>query len=353
MRRISTSSGYDLNNVMNKRLKPSKTKRYANRKPMSIFLTKSINGSFARNSGQAMLEWFVKASSVVVGRRTASIVKINIFWLQKCKVIVNKNSVKFLVLYLKACHVLVMQAAGGMRLPSSQSLGVAVSRTKRGIPRIVPLLLRKRILDGDPIAIRLTLTFLALYRVLEFEGKLKLSTITDPGKDWSGLIPEIRRAIKEFWKVKPWANWSEAKLAFKPFPIQKSASTSDLKEETQISTSMYSLVRASVAWCKGRMELIEEWACSTGNDLLMEYLFMISEEALYAEGRLANLGRLGLKEEAAGKVRVFAMVDPFTNWLLRPLHKLIFNYLRKIDQDGTFDQIAPIHRLQRLGFTKF
>ena len=80
---------------------------------------------------------------------------------------------------------------------------------------------------------------------------------------------------------------------------------------------------------------------------------MFSEEALYSEGRVANLGRLGLKEEAAGKVRVFAMVDPFTNWLLKPLHKMIFRYLANIDQDGTFDQVAPVNRLQNFGYTKF
>jgi hypothetical protein len=32
-----------------------------------------------------------------------------------------------------------------------------------------------------------------------------------------------------------------------------------------------------------------------------------------------DLGRLGFKEEAAGKVRVFAMVDIFTQWIFRPL----------------------------------
>lgn len=66
-----------------------------------------------------------------------------------------------------------------------------------------------------------------------------------------------------------------------------------------------------------------------------------------------HLGRLGFKQEAAGKVRVFAMVDCFTNWLLRPLHDAIFQYLRKIPQDGTFNQHAPVHTLLNSGKTKF
>jgi len=85
----------------------------------------------------------------------------------------------------------------------------------------------------------------------------------------------------------------------------------------------------------------------------MEYIFMFSEEAMYQDERVAPLGRLGTKDEPAGKVRVFAMVDPFTNWLLKPLHKMIFSFLAKIDQDGTFNQVAPVNRLLEAGFTSF
>jgi hypothetical protein len=58
-----------------------------------------------------------------------------------------------------------------------------------------------------------------------------------------------------------------------------------------------------------------------------------------------SLGRLGFKEEAAGKVRVFAYVDPFTQWLLKPLHDALFELLALIPQDGTTDQLAPVRRL--------
>jgi len=49
------------------------------------------------------------------------------------------------------------------------------------------------------------------------------------------------------------------------------------------------------------------------------------------------LGKLGVKEEP-GKVRVFAMVDWWTQMLLRPVHRFIFGILDKIPQDATFDQ---------------
>jgi hypothetical protein len=57
------------------------------------------------------------------------------------------------------------------------------------------------------------------------------------------------------------------------------------------------------------------------------------------------LGKLGLKQEAAGKMRVFAMVDPITQWVLYPIHRYIFdNILNHIPMDGTFNQTKPLFR---------
>lgn len=58
-----------------------------------------------------------------------------------------------------------------------------------------------------------------------------------------------------------------------------------------------------------------------------------------------SLGRLCRLYEAAGKVRIIAVVDPFTNWLLKPLHDWVFAILATIPQDGTFDQEKPIQKL--------
>lgn len=66
------------------------------------------------------------------------------------------------------------------------------------------------------------------------------------------------------------------------------------------------------------------------------------------EGVAQNLAKLGFKEEAAGKVRVFAMVDPFTQWVMKPLHECIFTILRGIPMDGTFNQTKPVELLRSL-----
>lgn len=65
------------------------------------------------------------------------------------------------------------------------------------------------------------------------------------------------------------------------------------------------------------------------------------------------LGKLGLKAEAAGKVRVFAMVDAWTQWLLHPLHALLFKILGRLPSDGTHDQLAPVNRLLERSHSRF
>jgi hypothetical protein len=57
------------------------------------------------------------------------------------------------------------------------------------------------------------------------------------------------------------------------------------------------------------------------------------------------LGRLSFVYEP-GKIRVVAMVDCFTQWLLYPLHRFIFDkILRVIPQDGTFNHTSPVKKL--------
>lgn len=59
------------------------------------------------------------------------------------------------------------------------------------------------------------------------------------------------------------------------------------------------------------------------------------------------LGQLAFKEEAAGKVRVFAMVDVWTQSALKPLHDWLFATFRNFPNDSTHDQSAGFLRAQQ------
>jgi len=68
--------------------------------------------------------------------------------------------------------------------------------------------------------------------------------------------------------------------------------------------------------------------------------------------QVGALGRLGLKLEPSGKVRVFAMVDWWTQSFMSPIHKWLFKILRTIREDATFDQESAVQRFSELVKTR-
>jgi hypothetical protein len=55
-------------------------------------------------------------------------------------------------------------------------------------------------------------------------------------------------------------------------------------------------------------------------------------------------GQFAIKKEAAGKIRVFALVDSVTQSVMKPIHLGLFKVLRLLPNDGTFDQDASVTR---------
>jgi len=83
------------------------------------------------------------------------------------------------------------------------------------------------------------------------------------------------------------------------------------------------------------------------------FLSLIESEMELLPPRLPSssqlyLGRLALKEEAAGKIRVFAITDLITQTVMKPLHDELFRKLKAHPCDGTFDQTKPLNRLVKL-----
>lgn len=82
-----------------------------------------------------------------------------------------------------------------------------------------------------------------------------------------------------------------------------------------------------------------------GNNLLHDPL----NPAFHLKAKCSMSGEFGqfsLKEEAAGKLRIFAIVDSLSQTLLSPMHDFMFSTLRLIPNDGTFNQEASIKRSQ-------
>lgn len=54
-----------------------------------------------------------------------------------------------------------------------------------------------------------------------------------------------------------------------------------------------------------------------------------------------KVGKLGKKQEPAGKVFVFAMMDAVRQRVLHPFHEWCMDLLKELPTDGTFDQLRP------------
>lgn len=71
-------------------------------------------------------------------------------------------------------------------------------------------------------------------------------------------------------------------------------------------------------------------------------------------GQLCNLkgAKLALKYEAAGKIRVFAIVDYWTQMASSGVHKCLFKILEKCfkENDGTFDQEGIVQKMADRGY---
>lgn len=62
-------------------------------------------------------------------------------------------------------------------------------------------------------------------------------------------------------------------------------------------------------------------------------------------GKRLIIGKLNEVLPGAGKVRIVACTDWWTQYTLKPLHDAIFRVLRTLPTDGTFNQTAPLLRL--------
>lgn len=139
-----------------------------------------------------------------------------------------------LALHLKSSAVALQQACSGYIIKDLTQIGPRISRTKGGgLPRIIPAHHRIIIKNRQPgylILIRFYLSVFYLYRVIEFLGPLKLTTITAPGREFD--MSRFAKYIDGFNKLMRKNRVSlldpSAFLAkrFRMFPIFKSSATS-------------------------------------------------------------------------------------------------------------------------------
>lgn len=290
--------------------------------------------------------------------------------------LVQKSGKAFAIAYLKQSWIDTVHYLAGTPRKGWSGSGPIVRLDHDGLPIIIPPTLRTFIKDRDVVTIKLVLTILGFYRVLKIAGKLDTSTITDPGVNlvcnaefkqvWSSLV--AKNSLR--WPAK--FSWSYL-VTSGPNSSRSIASASVDAVAFLIRPRLLSyFVRLAPGWVSiylvslGVISLVFHLLWIIPRSLVIELIYnptpTVRRPSLrvspvgWLKSMIPLLGRLSVKHEAAGKERIFAITDWWTQCLLKPLHQSVFRFLRTIPQDGTFDQLAPVRRLldtARLGMKVF
>lgn len=152
---------------------------------------KTINGLVFRNKGRGLIGIILCIIRGVRPRSSKSVVKQVSLFSFRCYRIAKHNGLKGLVIYLKACQVILQQCVAGYRVVDLGELKSRPARNRAGVPLIIPAGVRVLISrDRDVPSIKLWMTLFGFYRILDFKGTLSLKTITDNGPDLSSFLPE-------------------------------------------------------------------------------------------------------------------------------------------------------------------
>ena len=305
--------------------------------------------------------------------------------LKRIQVLRKNSGDTWTVGYLKEAHRLVSHWLSGNPDQCQSAQRVAV----RGLPLIIPGALRNQMYKQKNLNFfRCTMTMLSLFRVMDAELKLKISTITDPFNGKSETLPlqEINNSIINLSITGPARiknvesdlprfqnrllnlstsgpngpisgtnTYLDAYCIYKLNPYMYSTLV-DLASHTshylrKLLIAEVTTIRATLNYPKEKFDRIapllhpEIVRIYNYNYLLKNKLPVLDK--LGREIKF-KLGKLSTKIEPAGKVRVFAMVDIWTQSILAPIHEAIFDWLRSIPMDGTFDQLSPLHKLSSL-----
>lgn len=210
----------------------------------------------------------------------------------------KKSGPTFTVQYLKESVRIIQKFIAGQ--PCEKSLGVSVTLIN-GLPKLVPGQLRGLIREGDQLTVRAVLTVLSLYKILKCRPNLKINSITDP---FTGISKTLYPGLV----VKAMSNFPSGRLKPSHTIVSVSAGPNHRKAYLSLPADAYALAG------KPRILLaLLDLACGFGATsiyatLKREITFV---KSLYRRKSMKdfNLGKLSFLEEAAGKVRVVAILD--------------------------------------------
>jgi len=256
----------------------------------------------------------------------------------------RKSGKKFLCLYLKECVRIMIHFLNRDEYTCRPG-GVIVKVCRSGLPKIIPWPLRKILLEyiqgrtlKGTLVLRCTLTVLSLYRVLQFRCLPNLSSITDEFRGVSDTLENKELGTVLAWFPKIFLGPSKMVLSESKGPNGPRATWFAGADAIALGWNTSVLI----PWIRVAVRL-RRWALLAWLVFILVLVTPVLPIMYMLKVSLpTTLGRLSTIKEAAGKRRIIAITDWWTQTLLKPLHTGISNMLKLIPQDGTFDQWKPL-----------
>jgi len=249
--------------------------------------------------------------------------------------------------FLKVSLICINKYLAGEKLGSTWDLKFGI-RLANGLPTWIPVPARRAIRARSHAVIRVWLSLCYVYKAIYAPGYPKLTSIsTSKWIDETGILEEFKVFVREVYL--PYLKVTELPLKFDGSEVNPLVISYGPN-----GPAMESLVADAVALRttdNGREILdhinevlalyqrLDDFSLSTAK--FSKALRGLLNRSYAARGEKTKAGitsRLVCLYEAAGKVRVIAMLDYFSQWALRPMHDALMSVLRKIRQDGTHDQ---------------
>jgi hypothetical protein len=340
--------------------------------------------------------WRIAVLSMGSVKSLTSRVKIFNNFMQQVDRVYRHHGASFTIKWLKGNSVALQRYLAKTPYHSLREIepSLPLPRLCGGLPSVITVGDRHLIRKGHTGVIRFWLSLFNVYRVLDAPLNPKLNTITDPCKAQEDIQLGFKKFVDQnLWGIIP---------GIKPSDIRTSASYIHKTQSAgpNVHNALYGYFTDLTWWAQSETDylLFKEYCKVSKSSVLFNkfdsgitLLFNLLEagaripikgsfaydSSVDGEAAINSLplqpgqlkagkvgyinpssllthlrgGQLALKVEAAGKVRVFAIADIWTQSVLAPLHDSIFKLLKRLPNDGTFDQDKSFIRCQEKATT--
>jgi hypothetical protein len=309
------------------------------------------------------------------------------------------HGINALILRLKVMLFVINSFIAGEKLKTTDHLKYRV-RLSNGLPSMLPLPVRQSIRNLNPSTIVIWGSLLYLYRAISGKHKKPdLSGIVAPfdlTPEYESHLSKLREFVPVFTKwlfsrAKIDLQWVQKNICPAEFVFSASAGPNtawsltsapldtlywvlngwkdsvlyrymqaikstqllgqlDTNQFSDIATKLIEMLIGPVSWNSiedadaASLDKVRD-ALKSGRDASGNKL----PKTFRTDATQLHCGRLHALKEPAGKVRIIAIVDIWTQTFLRPLHDVFFKILKALPSDATFDQQEGVNSFAKEG----